>query len=177
MKPFIGVIAKGTSGKSTIIKALTGCGRSNYRGFLKDNLTGETILIICGSPQEEALLFAKLRELLKRAAADPNCRGAVMAIQPTRPRKRLSMETIFGEVRDCGGFEVSTFIINPDRKGDRTDLEAITARLCKLGLKFETLDGRRFARINADIINDATSLIPVQSRHQEKAAVAATGRK
>jgi len=52
VKPFIPIIAKGKSGKSTIIKSLTGCGRSNYRGFLKDNLTGETILVICGSPRK-----------------------------------------------------------------------------------------------------------------------------
>lgn len=94
MKPFIAVIAKATSGKSTIIKTLTGCGRSNYRGFLKDNLTAETVLVICSSPQEEALTLSELRDLINQAAADTKCRGVVIAIQPTRPNKQRRLRTV-----------------------------------------------------------------------------------
>lgn len=170
MKPFIAVIGKGKSGKSTIIKTLTGCGRSNYRDFLKDNLTGETILIVCGSPREEDLSLAKLRELLKRSADDPKCRGVVMAIQPTWPHTRLSMGTILNEVTSA--FQISAFIINPERNGDPADAETIKSRLSNFNVKLQTLDGRRFATINARRINDATGLVPEDKPQLTKALAA-----
>ncbi len=177
MKPFIGVIARGKSGKSTIIKSLTGCGSSNYRDFLKDNLTGETILVICGSPQEEQLSLVKLRELLKLAADDPNCRGVVIAIQPTRPRTRLSMEQIFDAVINCGGFQLNAFVLDPERNGEPANTEVIVSRLSQFDPRIQKLDGQRFAGINARIINDATSVVPSGVQEPTRVAAAAGGKK
>jgi hypothetical protein len=169
MKPLIALIGGGGSGKSTIIKTLTGCGRSNYRDFLKDHFTGESILVICGSPQEETIQLSKLRELLESAAADPNCRGVVIAIQPRRTRTRLSMEQIFEEAGNCGDFELSAFIIDPDRKGETAAAHDITSRLSRFPARIGTLDARRFASINAQLIDEVTGLV------SGKKAVSAAG--
>jgi len=178
MKPFVAVIAKGTSGKSTVIKSLTGCETSSFRGFLQDNLTGETILVICSSPQEQPISLAKVRELLKRAATDTNCRGVVMAIQPTRPRSRPSMEQIFEEAANFSVFQLHAFILDPKRSGESGNAEEVRVRLNKYGADITTLDGRRFASMNARIINDATGLVPVESAFPPRAlATAAAGKK
>ena len=177
MKPFIGVIAKGKAGKLTIIRSLTGCPISSYRGFLEDKLTGENILVICGSPQEQALSIAELAKLLKSAVADPNCRGVVIAIQPRRTRTRISMEAIFAEAVNADGFQLNAFIIDPARSGAAAEANEIRSRLSVFNARSETLDGQHFAWINAQIINDITSLIPIEAKQTTRAAAAGTGRK
>jgi energy-coupling factor transporter ATP-binding protein EcfA2 len=178
VQQFIAIIAKSKSGKSTLIKTLTGCPTSSYHGFVEDELTGERIFVVCGSPQELPLSLTELRELLKAASSDPNCRGVVIAIQPTRPHSRLSMETIFQEVTKCGGFELNAFIVDPERSGKRANVADIRSRLSAFAAKTETLDGRRFALTNAQIINDVTRVVPVGGGEEmKKAAASAAGKK
>ena len=177
VQQFIAIIAKSKSGKSTIIKTLTGCPTSNYRDFVEDKLTGERIFVICGSPQEQSLSLSQLRTLLKAASSDRACRGVVIAIQPTRPHSRLSMETIFQEADNCGGFEMNAFIIDPERDGKAASTSSIRTRLGAFDVKIQTLDGRRFALSNAQIINDAARVVPVGGAEETKKAAAAAGGK
>jgi energy-coupling factor transporter ATP-binding protein EcfA2 len=157
-KPFVGIIGPEKSGKSTLTKSLTGCPTNSYRGFLSDRHTGETLLIICDSPQEKSLTLADLRTMLKRAADDPSCRGVVIAIQPKSTRTRLSMEKIFEEARRHN-FQLNAFIIDPGYNGSSADSRNISSRLHHLPVRIEGLDGRRFAAVNVRIINDTTDLI------------------
>jgi hypothetical protein len=177
MRKFIAIIGPSTSGKSTIIKNLTGCPTNSYRDFVEDKLTGQSVFVVCGSPQEQPLSLLELRRLLKAAAANPKCRGVVMAIQPTRPHSRLSMETIFHEVANSDAFEMNAFIIDPGRNGRPANAEEIKSRLSAFAAKIETLDGQRFALINAQIINDVTSVVLVGGAQETKKAAAAAGGK
>jgi hypothetical protein len=156
VQKFVAVIGNRNSGKSTVIRSLTGCPNSAFRGEVKDITTGESIHVICSSPQESPLTLQELRSILKACAANRKCRGLVMAIQPTSPTKRLSMETIFQEVASLGSFQSHAFMLTPGRVGGSPNTAAIVTRLKPLKLKPITLDGGRFAMLNAQIINKRT---------------------
>jgi len=95
MKPFIAVVGGRNAGKSTVISSLTGCPSRTYRGFVVDLAANESIYVIASSPQEKPLAAAELTRVLNRVTADPQCHGIVIAIQPSQPYRRLSMEVIF----------------------------------------------------------------------------------
>lgn len=73
----------------------------------------------------------------------------------------MSMETIFEEAAKHHGLRLNAFMIDPGWNGDAAGAKEIPSRLDRFNARIETLDGRRFAAINAQIINDATGLIPV----------------
>lgn len=171
-KLFIAVVGNQGSGKSTIIKSLTGCPTGSHRDFVRDLETGESIYVVCSSPQEHPhrlqedteLGLADIEELqalLDRVEQEENCRGVVMAIQPTAPRMRLGMRAIIREAMDRG-FDVHVFVIDPGYHNDTGAWQAAQARLNGLHLDHEPtrLHGRRFAFFNAQRINEATTLIP-----------------
>src|SRR4051812_14336733 len=81
-----------------------------------------------------------------------------MAIQPNEPRVRLSMEAIIVEA-GSHGFQVSVIAIDPDQSGEPGVSALVARRLARLGITPTVLDGRRFAILNAQLINDATGLI------------------
>lgn len=153
MQKFVAVIGNRNSGKSTVIRSLTGCPNSTFRGEVEDITTGESIHVICSSPQERPLTLQELRRILKACTAKRKCRGLVMAIQPTSPTKRLSMEVIFQEVAASGSFQSFAFVLAPGRTGGSPDTAAIAARLKPLKLKPFTLDGGHFAMVNAQLVN------------------------
>jgi len=157
VKKFVAVIAKTKAGKSTIIKSLTGCPSSNYRDFVEDKMTKRRIFVICGSPQEQDLSLDELKDILKMVDSDSNCTGIVMAIQPTEPTRRLSMEDIFGEVKAAGSFQINAFTIDPNWRDARLDT-SVAPRLSALSVNSQKLDGRRFSIVNAAAINQATNI-------------------
>ena len=159
MLRFVAVIGNRNSGKSTVIRSLTGCPNSAFRGEVKDITTGESVYVICSSPQELPLTTQELKTILKACTANPKCRGLVMAIQPTSPTKRLSMETIFQVVASLGYFQSHAFMLAPGRVGGSPDTTAIVARLKPLKLKPITLDGGRFAMLNAQVINKHARIV------------------
>lgn len=61
MKPFIAVIGSANSGKSTVIKSLTGCKNGTFRGVIHDNLTGKQVFVCAASPQEMKISDAQRR--------------------------------------------------------------------------------------------------------------------
>jgi energy-coupling factor transporter ATP-binding protein EcfA2 len=165
-RKFVGIIGNSNAGKSTIIKSLTGCKDTAFRGFVTDNSTNRCIYVICSSPQEGAVVMSlvDLQNILVQCVANPNCLGLVMAIQPTRPRTRLSMEDIFSEVTKTGNFSRHAFILAPARNGKATNPDKIAARLNlpTLNPNFPQpiiLDGRRFSMLNAQIINSITQIV------------------
>ena len=159
VQKFIAVIGNRNSGKSTIIRSLTGCPNSTFRGEVKDITTGESIHVICSSPQERPLTLQELRRILNACAANRKCRGLVMAIQPTSPTKRLSMETIFQEVFSLGFFQSHAFTLAPGRVSGSPNTAAIVTRLKPFKLKQIILDGGRFAMLNAQVINKRTHIV------------------
>lgn len=159
MQKFIAVIGNRNSGKSTVIRSLTGCPNCTFRGEVEDITTGESIYVICSSPQERHLSLQELRKILKACTANRKHRGLVMAIQPTSPTKRLSMENIFQEVASSGFFQSHAFVLAPGRVGGYPNTAAIAKRLKPLKLKAITLDGGRFAMLNARVINKRTHIV------------------
>ena len=158
MPKFVAIIGGRNAGKSTIIKSLTGCRTSAFRGLVEDNLTKQSVYVVCSSPQELAFSIQKLKRILQFVASKSGCQGVVMAIQPNQPTKRLSMESIFREVTAFGNFTVHAFIVDPGRNKVPAGGPAIKARLKVMSLKASLLDGRRFSLVNAKAINRATQI-------------------
>lgn len=158
MPTFVAVVGSRKSGKSTIIKSLTGCQTSQYRGLVEDYLTRRSIYVVCSSPQEDPLSLLALRKVLTNAAAGANCQGVVMAIQPNKPRKRLTMEAVLREA-SSHQFQVYVFVIDPGRLGAPKVSAMVAPRLASLGITATILDGRRFSLINAQEINRITQIV------------------
>jgi energy-coupling factor transporter ATP-binding protein EcfA2 len=168
-KRFIAVIGVGRSGKSTIIQSLTGCKSHNFRDFVIDESTRRTIYVHAGSPQEQHRYnrtdLPEFRRQLRKVLRNRAAQGAVYAIQPTDPSKRLSLEEMFEEVAKDGLFETHVFILNPPRNEARKrDSESLTKLLdrvksCKVDVRnIHILDARRFAILNADAIRSISGV-------------------
>jgi hypothetical protein len=158
VQQFVAIIGGRNSGKSTIIKSLTSCPNSGFRGFVYDRRTSRCIYVICSSPQECDLPLQEFRHILQECTLTPNCQGLVMAIQPTRPRTRLSMETILQEIVHTGAFRVHAFMIDPGWNGIHMDIGLLNNRLARFVRMPSVLDGRRFSMINAHHVNRRTHI-------------------
>jgi Fe-S cluster assembly ATPase SufC len=115
MKPFVAVIGDRKSGKSTIIRSLTGCPTGSFVGEVAEKVHGKKIYVIAHSLQEKEELpkGESLSAILKKVIKDNNILGIVIAIQPNNPTKKISMENIFRSAQKIGGFSFHTFVINP----------------------------------------------------------------
>lgn len=157
MKPFIAIIGNRDSGKSTVIRCITGAKFGQFRGTVMDKTTSRSIEVIGSSPQERSLSLVELRTLLTKAANTATCNGVVCALQPTIPTKRLSMEQVLQEAR-AHGFHVYAFILDPEYSGATGHASIITLRLTNAGFTSRVVDGQRFAHINASMINGQTNI-------------------
>lgn len=160
MQKFLGIIGQRNSGKSTLIKSLTGCPTNSYRGFVVDEHSGRSIYVVCGSPQEDPGKLRDLDELkgiLDEVASREGCIGIVMAIQPSQPSIRLSMDEIFQEVQRRK-FQIHSYVLDPGRGGNTTPVAAVNTRLKPFGVVSTSVDGRRFAQLNAEFVNSVTHI-------------------
>ena len=160
MQMFVAIIGQRNSGKSTVIRSLTGCPTNSYRDFIVDDQSARSIYVSCGSPQEDPRRLQDLEELkhtLDQVSSREGCSGFVMAIQPSRPNVRLSMEQIFSEVRGRN-FQVCAYVLDPGRNNNQVPFEAVSERLAAFGIVPTPLDGRRFAQLNALLINSVTHI-------------------
>lgn len=173
-KILVGVIGEGNNGKSTIIQSLTGCKTRSFRGYVEAiNEIGDQkmLCIFCSSLQETVLMDIKknifanqhdeLERLLNEALANTSCCGVVIAIQPTNPSARVSMEDIY-DIAIRLGFNPYGYILNPPNKGNPTNAIGIKNRLTAQGVKpsniFE-LDARKFGILNAETIRVTSGII------------------
>jgi len=156
-KKFIAVIGYQKSGKSTIIQSLSGCNSHSSNGPVKDNSIGLSIYVHAASPQEyPQTTEAAFNKILLDVKTDKNSQGLVTAIQPNAPSKRLLMETMFNLAKQAD-FESYAFILEYPYDGRRLEptlLYNIKSRVQESDsdAKVFTLDGRRFAILNADAI-------------------------
>jgi energy-coupling factor transporter ATP-binding protein EcfA2 len=157
MPIFVAVIGSRDSGKSTIIKSLTGCLNNSFRGTVSDLASKTSVEVIASSPQERAMSLAELRAHLK-TAAKPSFTGIVCALQPSQTTKRLSMKNVLTEAQ-IRGFTIYAFVLDPPRQGSVHPAANVTSRLAALGLKYTTLDARQFAHLNAVVINKKSKII------------------
>ena len=151
-KPFVAVIGNRNSGKSTIIRSLTGARTGQFRGTVTDKTTSRTIEVIGSSPQENPLSASDLRKILKGAASRLTCNGVVCALQHTNPRTRLSMEEVLHEAI-AQGFSVHAFVLDPDYSGNIGQEAVVITRLSRIGVIPIRIDSQRFAHLNAVLIN------------------------
>lgn len=161
MRRFVAVIGTRNAGKSTVIKSLTGCPTNGFRDFVEDQLTGHSIYVSCGSPQENPRGLASLSDLrtvFRKVLSRDGCRGVVMAIQPSKPyARKLWMEEILTEA-NRSGFKVSAYVLDPGHGGLPGTAAQIAHRISPLGIVPIRIDGRRFAHINAHRINAETKI-------------------
>ena len=166
MKKYIAVIGGRNAGKSTVIVSLTGCLHRSFQGRVIDNSSKENIYVIASSPQEKKLSQNEGNErnefqnILTQVGQDKKCRGLVMAIQPSRPRTRLSLEDIIQEVQDTNSFELYLFILEPrySLPPEEQLIIQVNGRLENTGLVPQVLDGRRFAFLTARDINQTSQM-------------------
>lgn len=160
MKPFVAVIGERNSGKSTLIRSLTGC-RPRTRGRVEDNRTGHNLYVVEQSPQEAPFERVDLRRALEEIRSDVNNMGAVVALQPNRPHVRMSIEQVFEVVSAIGGFRPVAFVLDPgyENGGSRNLTADVRNRIGQsVGDQLHQLDGRRFALLNAEVVRRTAGL-------------------
>lgn len=172
-KPFVGIIGFSNAGKTSIIASLTGKTRTKTERKGKtvkinpkviNNETGEYIIVYICSPQERYIDPKELKQVLKKAN-DPKCRGVIIAIQPNKPRDKISMEEICQLATEIG-YKLYGYALDPpykekaDNDSKQANIEAdVKARLKGLGVTIKTLDARKFPLENAMIIQKETKLV------------------
>jgi predicted kinase len=164
-KKFIAVVGYANSGKSTIIKSLTGCKDSSYIGLVQDREINLAMFVHAPSPQEHSATGEKeFINYLKNVKNESLILGMVIAIQPTLARKRIQMDLMFSLAAQYG-FECYAFILeypyNPYRGQKIGNFVNIRDRIlkCDPNAKVFPLDGRRFALLNADSIRSLSRII------------------
>jgi hypothetical protein len=117
-------------------------------------------MVIASSPQEAELKHKEFTKLLSSAIHDNAVIGIVMAIQPTYPRKRLSLENIIKTAQETKQFNIHAVIIYPSYNSEKDiDVQDVKARLQKVRVSSaKVVDGRRFAHLNAHDIQKFTGL-------------------
>ena len=162
MKPFVAIIGGSNSGKSTVICSLTGCGTHGFRDVVTDRQRNQSIYVIASSPQELNLGLSELNRILNQVLDDDTILGAIISIQPTHPRSRLSMEDILNAVELAGGFNSFAIMLDPPYNDHPThhNVADVRARLQAIGIELNVLDGRRFAHLNACAVCALTGLPP-----------------
>jgi predicted kinase len=151
-KKFVAVIGPPKSGKSTVIRSLTGM--NGIYGYIVDRSTGLKIYFHARSPQEHAPEDEEtFKELLEDLSHDKKVQGIIFAVQPTTPRKRLSMDKMF-ELTKNAGLENYAFVLDAPYNEASVDFDEVKGRVIgidPLAHVFK-LDGRRFAILNAEAI-------------------------
>lgn len=161
MKKFIAVIGPARSGKSTLIQSLTGCHSHSARRLVIDRATERQIWVVANSPQEAPLNRRWFVRIVDEVASRPSILGLVVAIQPTRPTTRLSMEVIFQIVEETRSFSKFAFLLDPPYRGrqSRSLRAEVQERLRNFRVRVRILDGRRFALINASEIRRQSRIL------------------
>lgn len=158
MKKFVAIIGDTVSGKSTLIKSLTGCCSGNFRGQVKNKLNNKFIEVIAESPQDKSLTRQEFVETLERVVTSEKCIGIVCALKPTQPSKRLSIESVLSEAVKYK-YQTYIYIINPGYLGFTCSAKNLYDRI-PLGVEgVYFLDGRNFALDNAGFINKTSQLL------------------
>jgi len=129
------------SGKSTLIRGISGCATKGFQGFIRDTIRGRSLYVISSSPQESGISEVEYKNAIQEAYRDGKCRAILLAIQPTDPSIRLSLEDCVRIARRQRQFEITAFLIaHPHNEDAETPSE-------------ENLDTVRNRLINLDIQN------------------------
>ena len=158
MRKFVAVVGHANAGKSTIIQSLTGCRTRTFRGRVTDYASGTEIEVVAASPQERDISESALKQMLRNAASRKHSAGVVIAIQPTRPKKRLSLEHLL-DLAAQFSLAPYLFLLSPGYSQARSlDRSALEQRLTGYDVPVNVLNGKRFAHFNASIIRNTAGL-------------------
>jgi len=179
-KKLIVIIGKSRAGKSTIVRALTGCGGqriyrpgrigrvfNQLRVYLMEDIRPNRrirrLYAIPDSLQENhKATILDLRVFLRFVLGDQFSQGIVMALQPTyRINGRVSLERI-SNLEELRSFAIHPFILRPGRPisnqqnndVNNNELPRLLQRLHPIAL-----DARAFAYFNAEIVQNRTRII------------------
>jgi energy-coupling factor transporter ATP-binding protein EcfA2 len=158
MKPLILVIGSANSGKSTVISSLTGCSHRTFRGEIEDKVSGKIIYVICSSPQEDPLRLGDFPRILNKVLDKLEIIGLVVAVQPTHPRTRLSLEDMVQKAQETKRFKIYSFLLDPPYNGDGSYVNQTRIRLNAMGIVPISLNGKRFALFSANDIHRITGI-------------------
>ena len=153
-KKFVAVIGYGKSGKSTIIQSLTGCGNRGFTGIVEDLSENRSIYVHAASPQEQPRTDEPaFRRILQKVLRSATIQGIVIAIQPTEPNQRLSMDTVIG-LAGQSSFESFAFVLDPPYNNATINFGFVRDRVLASDPNASVfrLDGRRFAILNSEAI-------------------------
>jgi energy-coupling factor transporter ATP-binding protein EcfA2 len=156
-KSLVAIIGHRNSGKSSIIRALTGVHGDRIPEIVEDRSTGKWIYVVSHSPEECPLPEKEFLSLMRAASHDRLCLGVVIALQPNKPSKRLSMEQVFVLAKPyrftLRAFAIETPYQASSRGSNPTEIEQ---RIASVGINVRVLplDAHRFAHINAAAIRN-----------------------
>jgi hypothetical protein len=159
---FIAVIGQRNAGKSTIIRALTACKTVGFRGRMRDHKTNKWLEVIASSPQERSM--PDLAKRIRDAANDQDCLGIVAALQPSYPTTHIWIEDVFkiAQKHDAKCYAFAIAQPYDENPANGVNISNLKERLSKAHIRLEkpirSLDARRFAYLNAAIIQKAASL-------------------
>ena len=164
---FIGIIGNRNFGKSTIIQSLTGCQSTSYRGYINGN-QNQKVYVCCSSPQERIFEFngkedidAIIDIMSQITNASSGCRGMIIAIQPTNPHVRPSMERIYQEAALRGFTSIYGYVVDPGYHASGNIFISVQQRLQSINqhLIVSNISGIDFPFYNATQINNASHII------------------
>ncbi|WP_039912852.1 hypothetical protein [Cellvibrio mixtus] len=162
---FVGIIGNRNSGKSTIIKSLSGCGNSSFRDYM-DGFSNQSVYICCASPQEKRFVsgrkfdLAAIEETMQSAHKKVGCRGMVVAMQATgKSRLRPDYMSIFRAAKNNGFTELYAFIVDPGYNDSASIKLENTKELSELCVEVKRLSGKHFPHSNATYINNISRII------------------
>jgi len=112
------------------------------------------------SLQEIYLSPKDLKKAIGAAARDPLCIGVVIAIQPTNPTKKLSLEDVYNEVDATRAFQNFAFILDPAYNSTVANLAFVRGRILTASpsTTVTTLDARKFGFLNAEDIQKISGI-------------------
>lgn len=127
------------SGKSTLIRGISGCSTKGFQGFIRDRVRDRKLYVMSSSPQESGISEADYRSAIQKAYRGDKCRAILMAIQPTDPSVHLSLEDCVKIARAHRQFEVTAFLITRPHNEDvgvptEEDLNDVRNRLNNLDI-------------------------------------------
>lgn len=111
-------IGWGNSGKSTLIRGISGCPSKGFQGFIVDRVRNRKLYVISSSPQESGIEEPDYRSAIQEAYRDNRCRAILLAIQPTDPTVHLSLEDCIRIACAHRQFEITAFIITHPHNND-----------------------------------------------------------
>lgn len=157
-KPFILIIGSKQSGKSSIIRSLTGKVVFDGISFAETASRANYIHVIEGVKRFERISTLELDIEMTTLEIDECCNGVIFEISLENDSNSPIFEKIINHVYHMK-FKLHVFIVSPGIDGVRCDEVKSISRLPRSIPSIHIIDGQRLPFENASFINSITNII------------------